>query len=593
MREYSSHEKTVWTNRPLTCHCFAAAVEHHHQQDPERQQQRDEIDFLKGNAKRRRGWETIPEWCHREEHPLFTGRPGRLYHKSDCITPIVDSMQRMVDCKGGSDALNLFTDVDAQNKKRRKQDAYDETDAEASEKARRERERVAREVGTAINWVCACCGNTDIKTQVQHKDALLCPCGFVVRLGSVVSTHREKLGAEEGEDKTQHADKPREQRVHWSDTDYVPSVVDRRNERKFASQVAKIGGRVKGLGRLCDAQRVTESAAAKEQLADDVRNGFKLTPKDETKGWNIIAQINELSRQLAPIDHEVKRTLRCDANGVWSNAVRHCRSCTRTDCCELRLIERTPAIIAASVFETTIERLLHDESNDVRVSRQHLLDIQLRMQRSSTFTNTPAITQMNTAKAMIHILQAPDFDPSMVCAPTLPKSSASCSLAAAEATKGRTPLSSRMPFARNDSSISADGASPTPTDAVLMRDAVSTVFLAHRSELPVAVRDGAMRALQSPGFVKAVNEIESLRPYSIQCYAFCILNAVHREQKSAEPGPSFATTSEPDRAFDVGIAIKLNFDLAIAEESIVRIRALVPTDAASEASTGEDDDLFS
>jgi len=74
--------------------------------------------------------------------------------------------------------------------------------------------------------------------------------------------------------------------------------------------------------------------------------------------------------------------------------------------------------------------------------------------------------------------------------------------------------------------------------------------------------------------------------------AFCILNAVRREQAASEPGPSFSS-STPDAAFDVGIAMKLDLDLAVAEESIAAIRALVPTDATSEASKNDDDDLFS
>jgi hypothetical protein len=520
-------------------------------------------------------------------------------------------MQMMHEDKSTGDALNLFHEMDIQKRKRRKKDGYDE--AEEKEQARIERECLLRDDQPARHaawkkslsapvWECACCGNTDIKSQVQHKDALLCPCGFVVRLGGeLVSTHREKLGAEEGEDKTQHADKPREQRVHWADSDHVPTVTERRNERKYSAQVTKIGGRSGGkyrLGRLCDVQQIIVDMAGKDERAVNVANGTKLTPKDETKGWNIIAQINELAKALMPVEHEVKKKLRTEADRVWHRAVRHCRSCTRADCCELRLVERTPAIIAASVFETTIERMLHSESEDgPRVTRQHLLDVQMRMQRSSTFTNTSAITQMNTAKAMINIMQAPDFDPEILCAPSLPKPSGYMGTGAVfrEAAKPWPPLlaAGRAPFSRNDSTVSCDGASPVPTDAVLMRDAVSTVFLAHRSDLPIAVRDGALRAVQSPGFVEAVRELDGMRSSSLHCMAFCILNAVRREQVS-EPGPSFVSNAAPVYSeFNVGIAMKLSLDLAVAEESIASIRALVPTDATSEASAGNDDDLFS
>lgn len=597
-RSYSQHEITVWRARPYGCHTWTEALQHYNETDLKLKEQREQLGWIKETAKRQREWEAVPDWCHWYEHPLKMGRRGRLYHKADVVGPIIDSMTRLLE-GNTDDPLNLFVEMDKAKKKRRKKDGYDEADEK--EQARVERERLLRDDPQARReafmkptpvWECACCGNTDIKSQVQHKDALLCPCGFVVRVGGeFISTHREKLGAEEGEDKTQHADKPHEKRTDKYDLDHVPTVAERRIERKYSAQLTKIGGRAKGLGRLCDVQRMTDEMAAKEQRASDVLNGFKLTPKDETKGYNIIEQINVLARQLSPIEHAVKRRLRQDADQTWFRAVRHCRTCTRTDCCELRLIERTPAIIAASSFETTIERLLHDEKDQTCVTRQHLLDIQMRMQRSSTFTNGAALTQMNTAKAMINIIQAPEFDPDIICAPTLPKPTNYLGVGAVD--RATAKASRHTPFSRNDSTVSCDGASPVPTDAVQLRDAVGSVFLAHRSDLPAAVRDGALRAVQSPGFVDKVRAMADLKEASLQSLAFCILNAVQREQKAPEPGPSFAAGAQAEQTFNIGIAMKLQLDLAVAEESIQHIRSLVPSDATSEASHGEDDDLFS
>ena len=56
------------------------------------------------------------------------------------------------------------------------------------------------------------------------------------------------------------------------------------------------------LGRLCDVHRLSDEMAAKEQRAIAVANGTKLNPKDETKGWNIIQQINDLARALSPVE---------------------------------------------------------------------------------------------------------------------------------------------------------------------------------------------------------------------------------------------------------------------------------------------------
>lgn len=604
VRTCTSQEARAWRIRPYGCHTLKDALEHARRNDPEHMYQHEKLITSINVAKRKREWEETPGWCYRHEHPLKIGRKARMYHKSDLVGPIIDAMTMLHEGKT-DDPLNFFVDMDVVKKRKRRKDGYDE--AEEKQEAHRERERVLRDDPVAAHdaykkqcfgpaWTCACCGNTDVKTQLQHKDALLCPCGFVVRIGGeFVSTHREKLGVAEGEDKTQHADKSHGNRVHWADSDYVPTVAERRTERKYSGQVTKLGDkdrRTKGIkiGRLYSAQQMSDERATKQQLQIDIINGTKLAPKDETKGWNIISEINNLTKQLAPVEHNVKRKLRQEADKIWFAAVRHCRTCTRTECCELRLIERTQAIIAASVFETTIERMLHDETSDVAVTRQHLLDVQMRMQRSSAFNNSSSITHMNTAKAMINIMQSPEFDPAIICAPTLPNPNNNMGTGSVrhEVTK---PI--RTPFARNDSIVSCDGHSPTPTDAVQLRDAVSTVFLAHRSELPVAVREGTQRAVQSPGFVEACRAVDGLNNCSIQCMAFCILNAVRREQAAQEPCPSFTLANNPKYEFNIGIAMKLQLDLAIAEAAIAHIRGLVPSDATSEASHGDNDDLFS
>lgn len=229
---------------------------------------------------------------------------------------------------------------------------------------------------------------------------------------------------------------------------------------------------------------------------------------------------------------------------------------------------------------------------------EHLLDLQARTQRS--MTNASALTQINTAKVMINILQAPGFDATSECAPkaTIAAVTQRTSCQATARFKhpvGLQPLSLRAPFARTDSSMSCDGSgSPIPTDVVELRDAVCRVFIAHNSELPVAVRDGAFRAIQTPIFLRSCKDMESLRNYSLSAIAFCLLHAVWRAQHAEESLiPSFidSGTSCP---LNVGVAHKLEIDLAVAEDAIQFIRTIVPTDATSEASVrGDDDDLFS
>jgi len=333
----------------------------------------------------------------------------------------------------------------------------------------------------------------------------------------------------------------------------------------------------------------------------------------QVKFNDILKHLETAFRQFAPVDHVVKVQTRKATERLWLNAVHHCRGCERHDCCELRLVERPSLIVASAVFHTTVERMLHGALDDNGTSREHLLDLQARTQRA--VTNASALTLIGTAKVMINIFQTAGFDAKATCAPratelTVASASSSSSTSFSYAKhpgpvapsrsrpKPAPPaaLSIRAPFARADSSMSCDGSgSPVASDVVEFRDAVGRVFVAHNSELPVAVRDGAFRAIQSPGFVKDCKEMDSLRAYSLNALAFCVINAVWREQHMNDAdGPRSFVNHGLVCPLNVGVAQRLELDLAVAEDAIEVIRPRVPTDAASSSSMHpEDDDLFS
>ena len=581
----SQADVRIWSNRPYGCNNMREARLHDAEQDEKAIERAQRANIVELCHQRKLARASTLEWCYKHEHPLRVGLPGKLYHCNDFVTPITDSIGRLHERSGGSteDAFGVFTVP----RKRRK---VKPPELNAPNPL---------PTGPMPRWTCKGCGSTDEHSWIRHKEATCCPCGFVVFMGSMVSTHREKMGAAAAEDKTQHADAVYDRGTDRFDRP-APTKEQRRMDRMLPASTTRLPGkRLKGIGRFCDAQVRLENTAAKDILAAEVAAGNAMEYREGTKFANILGQLDATFRQLAPVDHVVKRTTRQVAEKLWITATRHCRSCARSDCCELRLVERTTAIIAGAVFHTTLERMLHGVVDDSGTTREHLLDLQARTQRS--MTNASALTQINTAKVMINILQAPGFDPTAECAPKA-TIAASVTKRAACPTHVRTkhpggshPLSVRAPFARTDSSMSCDGGgSPVPTDVVELRDAVCRVFIAHNSELPVAVRDGASRAIQSPGFSKSCKDMDSLRTYSLNAVAFCVLNAVWREQHADESAvPSFFD-SGLSCPLNVGVAHKLEIDLAIAEQAIEAIRALVPTDATSEASVrDDDDDLFS
>ena len=581
-RSYSLRETGAWRNRPYGCKSLEEALKHYDAMDinlPGGDVCRRNIALtVIGIKKRQAEWARIPEWCYPHEHPLRTGRPGKMYHKSDIIGPIVDAMQRMEERVADYDVFGV---LEAAPKKRKVSIAVVgelvpdmSLDAHRMRRASEVEELKARGGVPMPRWKCESCGNTDEKSQVVCNEATVCPCGIVVCMGSIVSTHREKLGASEAEDKTQHADRPHEDKTDKYDRP-PQTTEERRAARRCSGKISNIGGRSKGSGRLCNVQRISEQMAAKETDTHQT-----LDQRQILKLQRILEETERMFIQLSPVDHAVKRAVRRAVDVIWNDCAVHSGCCSNAGC-ELRLADRSAFIIAAAVFEITIDRLITRELEPDQISHEHVVDLQTRMQRSAAFNNSASLTQMATAKVMIRLMQEPEFDACVQCqqctpVPATPRDRASGKKLASIRTTTRCESFS---FREN---------SPPPSENLQFRDALSKVFLAHKCELPTAVRDGAMKAMQSAGFVSGCKGIEVLKPYSITCVAFCALVAIARVQ--SDQSTSF---SAPPAPLNVALAGKLGLDLAHAEEAIQVIKGMVPSDAASEASDRGDDDIFS
>lgn len=572
-RTYTAEENSAWSNRPRGCFSLDEAIKLWRARDVNMSdgdvRKRDAMLTVAEMKKHRAAWDLIPERCYPHEHPLRTGRPGVLYHKSDYVGPILDAMMCMHEkLNANGDVFNV---LERPAKKKRGHKQVGEIRPDSSMAASLERRRVAFKRPA---WACFGCGNTDVKSQVVMKEATSCPCGVVVMVGSVVNTHREKLGASEEDDKTQHADKPYESKTDKYDRP-PQTTEERRVQRRCAGKITNVGSRAKGLGRLCDVQRISEQLAQK-----DVDARADLDQRQILKLQRILEETERMFSQLAPVDHAVKRTVRRAVDVVWTDSVKHGHACQSNPGCELRLADRSAFIIAAAVFEITIDRIITREIEPDQLDHEHVVDLQMRMQRSAAFNNNSSLTQMATAKVMIRLMQEAGFDPRVECQLCQPMPAVS-----RDRSSGKKLAPIRAP--PRVQSFSFGENSPPPSENVQFRDALTKVFLAHKCELPVAVRDGALRAIQSPGFMDTCKGMDILKPYSISCVAFCALVAISRVQ--SEASSSFASLPPP---LNVALAGKLGLDLVHAEQAIESIRGLVPSDAASEASDHGDDDLF-
>lgn len=578
-RVWSPDQLQAWAAYPLAqrlkCNTIQAAVRWYRDATDANRVERREL------AGRRR-LSDLPKQCYRHEHPLGTGRRGKLYGRANRVLPITDAMDMTRAAFSGGDAFQLFGVP--RGRKRAKPDGWDERE-EAEERAREV--QLAHRSGKMVadpRWRCENpkCGNTDVGSIITSPEGRCCPCGTMVRGAHIDSGEEWRCHADDDGSKNEskkRADRQAAPRLP-NDIEHGPAPPDERKAAR-AKQRAAAGRNThvptnRGFGRgLADAQKLVEQATEREQ-----RKQSELSDREELKRTRVLEELEKMFKKLKPIDHAVCKEVRRSAHALWLEAVRHAGACARASCCELRLVDRSPFIIASSVFSLTVDALIDGNLTIEAVDHGHLVDLQMRMQRSAEFSNASSLTQMATAKSMIGLMQAPGFVSRTPCAvPNVPAVPTKPSLIA-------------VPLRRSDSTLSNSGEhSPSGSgDQLPLRHAIAQVFLAHKSELPVSVKDGAVRALGSPGFVPGCHQVECLKSVSLQAVAFCVLNAVAREQADTA-GPSFASNVLLG-AINVDIAHKLELDLAVAEQAIAAIRPLVPVDASSEASTPPDDDLF-
>lgn len=545
---------------------------------------------------RKRRLSALPDMCYRHEHPVRCGRPGKLYGKHDRIDPIIDALTMMYDTvRGGRsacDALGLFSDQPEVKRQRgnRQRDGYDEQE-DAEERSRQTAHDVrCGKLNLDTRWSCEHCGNNDLVSIVASGDGS-CQCGVVVPGVLIDGGEEWRCHADDGAEKNdakKRADLEKAPRLPNDIENGPPPASERKAERgKQRAAAGKATGihTGSGMGRgLAEAQKIIERGREREMRARS-----ELSDREELKRTRILEELEKMFRKLKPIDNSVCKEVRRRASDLWLSAVRHAAVCTLSSCCELRLVDRSPFIIASSVFSLTIDAIIGGSVRLETLEREHLIDLQMRMQRSSEFNNASSLTQMATAKRMIDLMQESQFCASTPCTASVTPATQTGPTTSAALIKQS--LLGVM-VQRTDSSLtnSGDDSPSGGEDQLPLRHAVAQVFLAHRSELPISVKDGAVRALGSPGFVVGCQQLGCLKAASLQATAFCVLNAVAREQARAV-GPLFARGACFDQ-LDVPIAQKLRLDLAVAEEAIEAIRHLVPIDAASEASATHSGDLF-
>lgn len=423
----------------------------------------------------------------REKLLLNTGRkkahclglPGKLYDRFDLVGPIVDSSALLYFKIGW--ALPPL-------------DSHAETAISVQVPAG-EVKVVASPTDVYKKVLCLGCGSTDPAnfTATRDKSHSVCACG-VVCAPIHISQHREK-NCTAAEDKTTHADKPYESRTDRFDHPSLSCDEERRRREGEAAgtRVSKKAKEKHGLG-WAHEHGAREAARAERQRKE-------MDPRDQTKGVHIQLELEKLFTNLEPIDAQIKRFCRMEADRMWRESVRHSKVCCAKSRCALRIREKGPVVIADAALSCSLSTLIEGHIGLPGVTRSALLVVADKLgalQRSKGTSCALRAVRTIVSTYLAHH----DTEPieSCHCSQDSPSSSTPASV-------------SRVPLMRADSSTSEFGDDPAESRELLqMRDRVCDVFRFIGTAFPISTRDAALGAIQDTGFRAAILLLEGSDP---------------------------------------------------------------------------------
>lgn len=510
---------------------------------------------LRGQQKGQRGGSprgsNVSQMVRREDHPLnkgkrgrnCTGLPGKLYNRHDLLEPIIDSMRLMYYKLGWSVS-------------------YPSQHSSSNEVSFAYSPQRGGSSSGRPPSLCKGCFNPDPNEffPTADKSHLACKLCGVVSSAIHIATDREKNCARE-DDKTAHADKPFERRTDKYD-EPAKSCDELRKEREqqvMSSRVSKKAKEKHGLG-WAHEQSVRQAAKAE-------RERHEMDPKDATKGNHIQQEMDKLFTPLEPLNSQIKRFCRMEADRAWREAVRHCNVCCSKASCQLRIKDRGPAVIAEAVFACSLSNLLDGTPALDGVTHSGLLvlaDKRVGLQQSKGGSSAHRAVQTVVAT----LLSNDQSTAIPQCQPIQIKP---------EHEEAVSPkLVATTPFSRSDSN--ASDVAEEAGELIQLRNHLNRVQKAICPSVPRTVLDGALKAVQVHDFRTTLLKkgVEDLKPLTQSGLAFVLLDAVSFKLS----GAGFLA-STPPRLLQEFAAPGANLQRAVAAaRELLPAHAVEPDDSA-------------
>ena len=573
----------------------------------------------------------LPLMVTREQHPLHTGIPGKLYNRHDRVEPILDSVESLVagNTYEGTIAMIVAREREVKEmmeltKKKVSARPVQEPETPASTtpasvqfenvpdpegfvqgrvNASGNTPEEQRKEDAQANHVMRCemCGATDDPkdglpmlnvTLTDDKDAYVCGCGNVFMAKNTISLHREKNCAE-SEDNTQHAEKAYQPRLTSFDQPALSAEESRKQRVREQSNTFLNPKAARKMGFGFTHQTIAREAAAEARREGHVTesNPYGWTAQERSRADALMRALEELITKYRPISNEIAFYLRSQTTGLWSRVVFHDRVCSAADTgipCRLMISTRTAKTIAEAAFDYHVDRLLlGGDALQHSIPLESVRDLKERVAAQRKTLNAHKIS----TRSMVSLVMENDID--KPCAPeeTVRSSFASASPGSpslrCENCVVEPQTSAVVPsFGRAESLDHIPGEEPSVSPMLTFRQSVMRVHKLMGS-VSTEVRDLALDMISSDFFavVERHGMLSALIKQEPAKIAFAFLMSV--ETRRPKSGKERVKDMQRVRGI-------LGFDDKEATTLTAEMLGMLPPNVWENASSvgGEEDNLF-
>lgn len=483
---------------------------------------------------------------YRNQHPLHTGKPGKLYSRHDRVSPILDALNLLNAQRSIQDWKKNDPPLIQPPKKTTGLDAFVDAQTQGNKPASAEQK-----------FKCGGCGNTDTSklTPSADRDAMVCECGIVCFV-TRISQHREK-NCTEDEDKTTHAERPHEATTDQFDRP-PPTAEEARRTREREVQNVHYSQKKRneqGIGYAPEKLNRQAAKAAQERQA--------LSVKDQQRERQILAKLEPLFQECHSVDEQVKRYIRIQSYTAWHKACRHVECCNAAARCQLNIKVKSPAILAEAAMHCALQQLQHKQVELDGVSELHIQELN---QKFAAYLATSQVSiaqravQSQMAVLMSH--EAGDVVPS-------------CPLLSGNASP--VSKSSAPEVDMDDASDEDDQEKP---EMIQLRDSMAQILKLVQPQ-EVGIEEAALGALSNAQFRVGFDRLRTsqgpLSKLEVPSLAYIMLDAVARQR-----GTPFA--SKPTTLKSLGLS------RVAVDASVSALEPLLPHVKRNDSF--DEDDLF-